>query len=363
MSKVTVILVALACFGYGSAGVFGSSKVECGSSTSSKAFSLDNPSTPPRTCTYNVKAHSSYVCQLRIDFKIEMAQPTLPTVQNKLQYPQCIDDYLEVGGYKFCGSETNQHIYIPFNRTAGEKSAPIKIVSAVRSGGSQLPKLSWNLNVKQLECPKGSPVRSLPMEERSSFSDGFLIAPTGCLQYFPNNRGTVQSFNYNNGQGTYQGNLNYAICFRREAETEGIEWVFDILYFSNIAASSFSRCFMWSTDKQWLYWFLLLPTIAYIFRFDFKSFQLGYTAGVEEEIGDSCRPETKHSGLNEDRLAISDGEVEKDNINANLFCGSSLAGKKVTSRTPGPLVVVFHSDKIYKSNIQERGFSFDYSIL
>lgn len=223
MSKVVVILVALASFGYVSAGVFGSSKVECGSSTSSKSFTLANPSTPPRTCTYNIKAHSSYVCQLRLDFKIEMAQPTLPTAQNKLQYPQCIDDYLEVGGYKFCGSETNQHIYVPFNRTAGEKTVPIKIVSAVRSGGSHLPQLSWNIDVEQLECPKGSPVRSMPIAGRSSFTDGFLIAPTGCLQYFPAKTGTVQSFNYNYGKGTYQGNLNYAICFKREAETEGIE--------------------------------------------------------------------------------------------------------------------------------------------
>lgn len=223
MSKSAVILVALACFGYASAGIFGGSKVECGSSTSSKSFSLINPSQPPRTCNYKVDAYSSYVCQLRIEFDFTLAQPTIPSAQNGLEYPECEDDYLEVGGYKFCGRESNQHIYVPFNRTAGEKSLPIKLVTAVRSGGSHLPPLSWDIRVEQLECPKGSPVRSLPVAARSSFSDGWWIAPTGCLQYFPESSGTVKSFNYNNGVGTYQGNLDYAICFKRETDTEGIE--------------------------------------------------------------------------------------------------------------------------------------------
>lgn len=219
MKKVVVILVLLTCFIYTSAG----SKVECGSSTSSKSVTLTNPSTPPRTCNYKIKTYSSHVCQLRIDFKIIMAQPTLPSINNQLEYPQCIDDFLEVAGYKFCGIETNQHIYIPFNRTAGEKSVEIKIVSSTRSGGSKLPKIVWNLDVKQLECPKGSPVRSWPTIERASYHDGWLIAPNGCLQYFPATTATVQSFNYNNGTGTYQGNFSYAICFRREVDTEQIE--------------------------------------------------------------------------------------------------------------------------------------------
>lgn len=223
MSKSAVILVALACLGYASAGIFGSSNVACGSSTSSKSFTLVTPPTPPRTCNYKIDSYSSHVCQLRIQFTMSMAQPTLPTSANRLQYPECMDDYLEVGGYKFCGSETNQHIYVPFNRTAGEKSVPIKIVSSVRSGGSSLPKLSWNIEIDQLECPKGSPIRSLPIDGRSSFNDGWWIAPTGCLQYFPDKTGTVQSFNYNYGQGTYQGNLDYAICFKREVDTNGIE--------------------------------------------------------------------------------------------------------------------------------------------
>lgn len=80
-------------------------------------------------------------------------------------------------------------------------------------------------------------------------------------------------------------------------------------------------------------------------------------------MGESCRPEFKNVGRNEDRLSIPDGELEDGDVNASLFCGSSLDGRKATSRAPGPIVLVFHSDKIYKPDVPERGFSFNYSLL
>uniref|UniRef100_T1GLF2 CUB domain-containing protein n=1 Tax=Megaselia scalaris TaxID=36166 RepID=T1GLF2_MEGSC len=298
MSKTTLILVALACVGYANAGIFGGSKIECGSSTDKKSFTLINPSIPPNSCNYKVEAYSSYVCQLRIEFDMQLAQPTLPSAQNGLEYPECVDDYLEVGGYKFCGRELTAH----------------------RAGGSQLPTIVWDIRVEQLECPKGSPVRAFPIAQRASFTDGWWIAPVGCLQYFPDSTGTVTSFNYDNGLGTYQGNFDYAICFKRETSTEGIE-------------------------------------------LDFDSFELGYRSDINEELGEACRPAQRNSGFNEDRLSIPDAEVEEDNINGNLFCGSSLSGKTVTSRAPGPLVLRFHSDKIYRADIPERGFTFSYNTL
>lgn len=49
-----------------------------------------------------------------------------------------------------------------------------------------------------------------------------ISAPPGCLQYYPETTGTYESFNYNGGLGPYIANLNYAICFRRNADTCGI---------------------------------------------------------------------------------------------------------------------------------------------
>lgn len=97
---------------------------------------------------------------------------------------------------------------------------------------------NWRLHVTQLECPVGSQLsRSLESDTDEVFSglpeprslrsragtdDGFWIAPTGCLQYFPETTGTVKSFNFNNG-GPYFGNFKYAICFRRTSSVTRLE--------------------------------------------------------------------------------------------------------------------------------------------
>lgn len=65
----------------------------------------------------------------------------------------------------------------------------------------------WNMKVTQIECrEKGALAR---------YSE--LQAPLGCTQYFPEPTGTIQSFNLNSQIGPYIGNLDYAICIRRQA--------------------------------------------------------------------------------------------------------------------------------------------------
>lgn len=91
---------------------------------------------------------------------------------------------------------------------------------------------NWRLHVTQLECPFGAQLsRSMEMDvlpepralqSRITTDDGFWIAPTGCLQYFPEPNGSVQSFNFNNG-GPYFGNWRYAICFRRTSSVTKLE--------------------------------------------------------------------------------------------------------------------------------------------
>lgn len=51
----------------------------------------------------------------------------------------------------------------------------------------------------------------------------FLIAPDGCLQYYPDRSGIIESFNYNRGLGPYTGNLHYSTCFRRGNDVCGIK--------------------------------------------------------------------------------------------------------------------------------------------
>lgn len=269
-------------------------KLKCGSSTSSKSFTLTNPDSPPNDCVYKIKKSSSKVCQLKIDFEINLAPPTFPSYKNDLSYTQCVDDYLEIGGHQFCGRETNQHIHLPFE----EESVQLRISSTERAGGSQLPKVTWKIQVRQLECTHGL----------LGSSDLDLVAPTGCLQYFPESSGTITSFNFNEGLGNYIGNLNYAICFKRSPDTEGI-------------------------------------------KLTGNKFRMGYSSNV-------CS-----SGPQEDFLFIPFGVVSELDSMSDIFCGSKLKQKTVVSRSPGPISIVFNSGNSYKYDDSARGFSLTYELF
>jgi len=200
----------------------------CGGSTSSKNINLVNPTNPPRECEYHIKAYSKYVCQIRIDWEMNLAQPTLESDASGLTYAECTKDYFVVNGLKLCGTEVWQHIYVPFNATDGDSVVDLLIGLADRAGATGLPVPSWDMTVTQLECPAGASVRSLDLEEEeaiiegrsTTIKDGYYVAPPGCLQYFPPSKGTVKSFNYNNGNGIYPSHMNYAICFRRQTGTK-----------------------------------------------------------------------------------------------------------------------------------------------
>ena len=81
---------------------------------------------------------------------------------------------------------------------------------------------TWKVAVHQFECPMGQTRSIMPSSDQQKpvmqariglFND--WLAPQGCLQYFVQQNGTVESFNLNNGVGPYIGDMSYAICFRR----------------------------------------------------------------------------------------------------------------------------------------------------
>lgn len=203
LSKVLILCVVL-----GALSVQGA-KIKCGSTNSKKSLTFSNPDAPPNNCIYKIKAANSRVCQLRIQLEFNLSSPTIPNYSNDLNFAECLDDFVQIGEYKFCGRETDQHIYIPFSE---QEPAQISISTSARSGGSPLPNISWNIKTRQIECS----------ESLLSGSDADLIAPVGCLQYFPKPTGVINSFNFNEGLGTYNGNLTYAICLNRNTTTQGV---------------------------------------------------------------------------------------------------------------------------------------------
>lgn len=215
-------------------------KPNCGTSTAAKHIQLLQPENLPQECNYRINNYNNNVCQLRIDFSLTLAQPRIPDAQNGLWYVQCVKDSLAVNGLRLCGTEVGQHIYVPFKPSAGVKSIDLTIVTAPRSGtDGNLPTPRWNIVIRQLECTGDKALRAsfdafevaeydntqlkTNIELQTSSGDDFLLAPPGCLQYFPQTIGTITSFNYNGGTGIYPPNLNYAICFRRQESTKSHE--------------------------------------------------------------------------------------------------------------------------------------------
>lgn len=134
-------------------------------------------------------------------------------------------------------------VYVPFNASAGDTTKELKFTLANRVLNPSLVDPDWTVLVTQLECANGGRRVALKREldhdnldaEESfvnelmdsgragreiSATDAYLVAPVGCLQYFPDPSGVIESFNFNNGNGVYMGNMKYSICFRKTSKNQ-----------------------------------------------------------------------------------------------------------------------------------------------
>ncbi|XP_055845647.1 uncharacterized protein LOC129911758 [Episyrphus balteatus] len=262
---------------------------------------------------------------MRIDISMTLGQPEIPNTKNGLEFPDCTQEYLLIGKFKLCGVQTKQHLYVPIDKKAGMDSLEIVFKTAQRKGLSKLPPLSWNLEVTQLECPDGiSLFRSSQPEGRArGKKDGFLLAPAGCDQYYPETEGTVRSFNFNDGEGLYPFNLTYAMCFRRTPTTTGL--LINAEAF-NLPQESDGVTIFAQTDTQ-------------------------------------CYPQLPTEGRIDDYLMIPQAQVQENEVRANYFCGESINGYRVLSTMPGPMSIVFHSGSVYRKGTKSQGFSLDYQVI
>ncbi|KAG0418379.1 hypothetical protein HPB47_004901 [Ixodes persulcatus] len=148
------------------------------------------------SCAVQVVKHGSRVCQIRLDF--EEFDLERPTVGN------CDNERLLVTGHNansvvpdLCGLNTGQHVYLDVDMSPG----PVTIF--VETNGQRNSR--WNIKISQIKCD--SPTR----------------APPNCLQYYTGPSGNFTSFNYLESRLTpprmgYFNNLDYSICFRKEAD-------------------------------------------------------------------------------------------------------------------------------------------------
>ncbi|XP_049548323.1 uncharacterized protein LOC125959541 [Anopheles darlingi] len=309
----------------------------CGGTSLVKTTTLISPQnagTNGLTCVYTIRSLNLRICQLRLDFNsFSLAQPTLDP------YPTCINDVLTVDGLNFnlCGENSGQHVYVPFNPTSADRTLTIAFRIASRAQIPTLGNPHWSVRVQQLECPTGLPaggLRSL-LEPESALNgvaprtthDLSALAPVGCLQYFTEPSGTVESFNLGgNGVGPYLGGLSYAICFQRTRSTHQL-------------------------------------------HFSTSTFELGYSANpTETNVGfdELCYSNVASPGRSEDNLHIPNAVVQlptaTPRLRAERFCSRSLLNADVEVTSPGPFMMYFNSDRQFDASRPEAGFRVHYHL-
>ncbi|XP_071050778.1 uncharacterized protein [Onthophagus taurus] len=274
----------------------------CGSISSSNNTYFVNEGYPAAysgagCCTYTIQRCSPDICQVRIDFlSLTLAQPD--------GTGRCIYDALTITGGTsnipiICGENSGQHVYVNFN-----DDQDIRIVIDT-SADVDLAR-SWNIKVTQLACDCGT------------------LAPPGCLMYYTNISGTVNSFNYGttaNGAlvgdvlGTRElANLNYGIC---------------------IDPKPGYCCITWSQSGGDPYSFTLTgDTMA-----------LGNTLPTGSVVGTDCTT---------DFVVIPNPQE----VAADRFCGNAFPTLTSCAK-PFVLTVVTNADEM--GDVANRGFSLTYT--
>ncbi|KAJ2939332.1 hypothetical protein O0L34_g13429 [Tuta absoluta] len=297
-------------------------------------------------CSYNVEINNNNVCQMRIDFEtFNLAPPTtVEPVENVTQRPgyTCRNDIFQVTNLQansdflppLCGDNNGQHLYVRVNASTNSRSIRINFKIADRNTQPNLPTATWKIKVTQLECFNTlgkyrdgifeaitSSLPSTPLAPSSADRDEYLIAPPGCLQYYPDRSGAFESYNYNRGAGPYIAGLSYATCFKRTPDVCGVK----------LTAASFDMAYR--TEDN-----LYLDTDCQI------------------------NPVTQGQPQSEDYLFIPEAETA-DGLRGSKYCGQSAANQIIASTPPGPLYVHFHSDNLVTDDIPENGYRFNYNVL
>ncbi|XP_075975318.1 uncharacterized protein LOC142976017 isoform X2 [Anticarsia gemmatalis] len=155
-----------------------------------------SPSAERLSCAFALDKSSDDVTQIRLDFNaFELLPPTDGV---------CQDDQFIVSGQNvnniipiLCGINTGQHVYVEVSDVDG----PVYFTFQTASSESRLFSIKLT-------------------------SSDELAVPSGCLQYYKDSQGYLESFNYRDKSDiviarspSYLNNLNYAMCIERAPET------------------------------------------------------------------------------------------------------------------------------------------------
>ena len=254
----------------------------------------------------------------------------------------CSDQSLTIEGVatSFCNTNTGQHVYLNIHSVPATRDIDF---TAIRGSPYK-----YSLKISQIDCNTNEQV----MRD--------IQAPVGCLQYFREPSGTIQSFNYD-GVRAYATNQDYAICIARSDKNCGIKYTNPPLDTSR--ARSVGAAFQ-------------------------QGCSAGGSYGGTQDSG--CGEDCMRAGIGEgvaggdsDWLTIAGGQLADADLTAAssykaFFCGRGLGvdtnyttdgvdGKGVVDFSSGPFIIKFHADGIKPQPVDDAitddvGFVVEYAV-
>lgn len=272
-------------------------------------FTMPDLYSTPGDCKLIVPLVSDNICQLKVEFNEFELSP--PDIDGK-----CDDDYFKISGSvndaiipTLCGDNKGRHVYADVDPVLGTPALTIFL-------GANNADRSWDITITQIDC------------------NDVNRAPAGCLQYYTEQSGTIQSFNYKSGltslsnANTHLANLDYGAC---------------------IASRGYCKVSYSKTDK---YSFLLSE--------DPVDLSGAETDHDDDFFDNNIAPS---NDCNTDYVVIPQGTYANDTGNdtsADRFCGVTFPPKVTSTAGPFVLYVKMDGKETDSTDAYNNGFSLDY---
>jgi len=146
----------------------------------------------PLTIEYTFQKFSSDIQQMRFDFEYtSVSKPMMGNCDNDtITFTGADAVTMKTMPMNLCGVLTGQHIFVSVKEVE-----EIKLTIKLTDANEQF----WKIVFKQID---------------SSETDE--MAPRGCLQYFQEDIGTLETFNYENGNGELLNDHKYSMCIEQK---------------------------------------------------------------------------------------------------------------------------------------------------
>jgi len=138
--------------------------------------------------TYTIAKAASDIVQFRLDFQtFEISNPMMGNCANDTITISGADPVtMKIFPSNLCGVLTGSHVYISVKDVA-EVTVTVTL--------SSLSTQKWNILVRQFDSTQTE-----------------YLAPRGCLQYYREDAGMLETFNYNGGNGELLNDQMYTMC-------------------------------------------------------------------------------------------------------------------------------------------------------